>query len=394
MEADKFRERFQATVQFRIYLVVFLVVLSFSIMNLVVPLYAFRIGATQIQLGLLGFVYFGASVLFCPLFGRLSDKVGRPTVLLISILGNIITTVLMVQVNSIFPLIFLRALQGVAASAFWPIMEALVVDIAPSSKMGEAIGLYSFSYGLSFMIGPMIGGFILDNYQSALALWLSFLLLTFSIPVILVHKLVRKDSSEMNFRNAIPLPLHKPLQYKRSDHKILFFGFLSVFLYGLIAGEITALFPIFASIIGMSTTQIGLLLLEFGFARMIAFWGVGKLGDIFDKRLLSMIGVGMCGFIALIAFSSTFFQFLPILALIAIGLGAIYPSSLMLVSEVSQIRRGYYIGIYSSSLSLGMAIGSQLGGILAEYGEISTPYYFYSATCLVCMLVLTWLFRE
>lgn len=382
------------TVQFRLYLIVFFVVLAFSITQLVVPLYAFKVGASQLEIGLIGLVYFAASVPLSPLFGRLSDKVGRSHILVVSILGNAVTTILLIVAENVLGLVVLRAIQGILASAFWPITEACVADVAPPSKMGEAMSLFSISYGLSFMIGPTAGGFFLDNYSFDTAFLASFVLLIISIPAILIKRKTRSDCSNTDCKDESISTVHKLFETTEYEKRILFPCCLAVWLYGIIAGVVTAIFPVFAKVIGLTATQIGFLLMGYGFARIVAFWGAGKLGDRFDKKMLNIIGVGVCSSIMFVAVLRAFDHLFVVMALIGIGLGVIYPSSLALISAVSSTRRGLLIGFFDSSLSLGMAMGSQLGGALAEYGGLETPYYFCSAANIIGVMILTLQLRK
>ncbi len=95
--------------------------------------------------------------------GSLSDLFGRKKVLVWGLLGFGLTSLLCAIAPSSIFLIGARALQGVAGALLVPSSLALIISTFPSVKQGKAIGAWTAWTGISFIIGPLLGGFLVDS---------------------------------------------------------------------------------------------------------------------------------------------------------------------------------------------------------------------------------------
>ncbi len=121
------------------------------------------IGSDEAGAGL-AFGAFGVTALICrPFAGRLSDRLGRRPLLIAGALGCGVGMVLMPYVDSLALVVSLRLLQGVAEAAFFVAGFALLADLAPPSRMGEALSYNSLGLYLGIALGPFLGELLAER---------------------------------------------------------------------------------------------------------------------------------------------------------------------------------------------------------------------------------------
>ncbi len=109
--------------------------------------------------------YLVASTVFVPIWGKLSDLYGRKPILLIGISIFLIGSVLCgLSTNAEF-LIIARALQGLGSASLFTSALAIIADIIPAQDRGKYSGLFGAVFGLSSVVGPLVGGFLTDNFS-------------------------------------------------------------------------------------------------------------------------------------------------------------------------------------------------------------------------------------
>ena len=146
-----------------LFAVMFLVMVGFGIIIPVLPFYAENIGATPIQLGFLMAVYSLTQLLFAPIWGRISDRIGRKPVIIIGILGLSLSFYLMAISTSLWMLFVARIIGGILSSANMPTVMAYVADITSPEDRGKGMGVVGAATGLGFVFGPSIGWGLFKN---------------------------------------------------------------------------------------------------------------------------------------------------------------------------------------------------------------------------------------
>ena len=149
-------------------LVVFTAFVGFQFLSPFLPLYVHELGVTDpaqmaIWSGVLMAVTPAVSALLGPLWGRLSDRVGRKIMLIRSLAGFVVIIAAMGLVTSVYQLFVARALQGVFAG--FSVMAMAVASVScPRDKVPVAIGRVQSAQLLSAAVGPFLGGYIASHF--------------------------------------------------------------------------------------------------------------------------------------------------------------------------------------------------------------------------------------
>ncbi len=175
-----------------IFAVVLVDMLSFSIVLPLLPYLAGELGASAFQIGLLGAVYPIAQFFGAPLLGRLSDRIGRKPVLILSIIGTVAGFVVLATARALPILFASRALDGITGGNI-SVAQAYIADVTTREERGKALGMIGAAFGLGFILGPVTGG-LLSGISYAAPAWLgaglalaNALLVTTSVPESLTH---------------------------------------------------------------------------------------------------------------------------------------------------------------------------------------------------------------
>lgn len=107
--------------------------------------------------------YLLTSTVTIPVYGKLSDLYGRRPMLLIGIAIFLVGSVLSGLSQEMWQLILFRALQGLGAGALFPISLAVIGDLFTPAERGKYQGLFGAVFGIAFIVGPFLGGFLTDN---------------------------------------------------------------------------------------------------------------------------------------------------------------------------------------------------------------------------------------
>jgi MFS transporter, DHA1 family, multidrug resistance protein len=352
-----------------LFLVMFLVYIGFGIIIPVLPFYAEKIGATPTQLGLLMAVYSFMQLLFAPMWGRISDRIGRKPVMLLGVSGLAISFFLMAISTKLWMLFAARIIGGFLSAANMPTTQAYAADITDSENRGKGMGVIGAAIGLGFVFGPAIGG-IFSKFSLSLPFYIAGISSLITLGLIF---LFLKESSTVESRQEHSekrLSFWHALQGKLSILYILQF-FISLSLSGL---ETT--FAYFAAKkAGLDAANLGYIFMIMGFASAIVQGGmIGKLTKRYGENGVIQGGiiVSTIGF-AVILLVNSFTTAAIYLTIFGVGNGVIRPCISSLLTKSSTAGHGSVTGLLSSFDSLGRIIGPPLGGLIYSIA-IGLPY--------------------
>jgi MFS transporter, DHA1 family, tetracycline resistance protein len=129
---------------------------GFGIVLPILPLYARRYHATSLEAALLVAAFSAATFVFSPLWGRVSDRVGRKPVLIVSLVGTAVGSLVTGLAGGLAILFVGRLLDGISGSSV-SVAQAAVADLAPPAERPRLFGLLGAAFGIGFVAGPAIG---------------------------------------------------------------------------------------------------------------------------------------------------------------------------------------------------------------------------------------------
>lgn len=351
-----------------LFMIMFLVMVGFGIIIPVLPFYAEELGASPTELGLLMAIYSLMQFIFAPMWGGISDRIGRKPVILIGIFGLSLSFFIMALSTQLWMLFVARVIGGILSAANMPTVMAYVADITTNEERGKGMGIVGAATGLGFIFGPAIGGvftninlhapFYIAGVVSLLTLFLVLFILKESIHLS-EHKAAKRN--KLSWRNILQDPL-----------SMLYFlqFFISVSLAGL-----EATFAYFAAEkAGLDAVTLGYIFMIMGLASAAVQGSMGKLTKKYGETIIIQAGIviSAIGF-GLILFTQNFTTAAIFLAVFGVGNGVIRPSVSSLLTKTSKVGHGTATGYLSSFDSLGRIIGPVLGGFLYSI-MIGLPY--------------------
>ena len=140
----------------------FLVALDQTIVGTALPKIVTDLGGNDLYTWVVT-IYLLTSTITVPFYGKLSDIYGRRPMLMIGITLFLVGSVLSGLSQEMWQLILFRGIQGLGAGALFPIALAVIGDLFTPAERGKYQGLFGAVFGISFLIGPGLGGFLTDN---------------------------------------------------------------------------------------------------------------------------------------------------------------------------------------------------------------------------------------
>jgi DHA1 family tetracycline resistance protein-like MFS transporter len=402
---------FQAAPRRRVLLTVFLTILLDLIgFGMILPLltfYAQEFHATPLQIGLLFSSYSLTQLLFAPLLGRLSDRVGRRPVLLGSIAGSVLSYALFAAAPSYAVLLLARSLSGVAA-ANYAIAQAYMADVSSPAERSKAMGLVGAAFGLGFVLGPALSGILAlahlgPRLVPATAAGLSainLLMASVSLPESLSPEL-RRDAAA---RKGSWLGITELREVWRDSplRGLMVLFFLVMFCFSMME---TTLALFCQARFGFGHRETAWLFVFVGVVLVIVQGGLlGRLIRRFGERRLILSGIVLMALgLALLPLTPAsippvwprlWLVFLSLL-LLAVGQGVHNPSTTGLLSRLAgQESQGSTIGLSRSFGALARILGPSAGTWIFGFAGAGWPFWTAGGLMLVALGVAVNVLRE
>jgi DHA1 family tetracycline resistance protein-like MFS transporter len=154
-----------------LFSVIIIDLIGFGIVLPILPFYATEYGASPPMLGLILTSYAAAQFICAPLWGRLSDRIGRRPVMLMTIAGTSASLFALASADSIAWLLLARLLAG-GFGANITVATAYLTDITEEHERTRWMGMVGASFGIGFVLGPAVGG-LLSPYGHDLPMYVA-----------------------------------------------------------------------------------------------------------------------------------------------------------------------------------------------------------------------------
>ena len=366
----------------------FISMLGFGIVVPLLPIYANQLGATPIEIGLINGGFSLAILVFLPLVGRFSDRLGRK-VFLCSGLGILtIASLGFIWAQNPLQLILVRCFQGLGASMHLPIAQAYLGDITPKGEEGRWMGRFNGVLFSAAGLGPLFGGLMTDLF-SASATFLGMAVLSvigLIATIILLPEVAGKTA--VGSTGAIFTGLKRSGKLKGA--------FTFQIANGFVMACMMTFLPLFASQnLGLSISLIGLLIASQTPMALLQIY-TGTLADKHSRRMLVIAGgMSAVAFIVLLTITNSFWPLLAMYVLMAAGIAFAMPSvTAYVVEEGRNFGMGTSMALFMMAMQVGTGVGPIMLGGIVELAGIKSAFYSAAAILLVGIAVFSWFIRK
>lgn len=374
-----------------IFLTILLSTIGFGVCIPVLPLYAEKFGASEFTNGLLTGVFALVMFVFAPLWGKLSDRIGRRPVLIFSVLGSAAGYFIMGWAGSLMWLFVARIIDG-ASGGNIAAAQAYIADITSQESRSKAMGMIGAAFGLGFIIGPAIGGILAKWSPHAPFYFVGVLCLVNALLVF--TSLPESLPLEKRKEAHTELPLRELLHH--ADSRIFVRVAASYFVCLAAFSIMTAVFSLFGKHrFGLDEQQIGYIMAAIGVIGVIVQGGVlRRLLPVFGEVKLARTGfVLLLISFLLLPLTQGMSSMLAVSCLIALGNSLTQPTLNGLASRsVDPAWQGRAMGMLQSAASLGRGLGPVMGGWLlgfdrgaVHYGR--TPFWIAAALMIGTLFI-------
>ncbi len=362
-----------------LFLIVFVDLVGFGVVIPLLPYYALHFHASAEEVTALMACYSFAQLFSSPILGRLSDKVGRKPILLISLAVSVLSYVWLGFSTSLWMLFAARLLAGAGAGNI-AAAQAYITDVTPPEQRAKGMGMIGAAFGLGFTLGPAIGGLLAGSHPTAASLARpAFAAAVLSATAFVLAFLLLKESLSPELRGQANRPGRIELAqeaFRRPGLRliIILFFFTTFAFSGL-----ESTFALWAfSGFGWGPEQVGWIFFYVGLVlaavqgglirRLVPRLGEGKL--VITGAVL--LALGLLG----LGFSHDLAEILIVMGVLALGLGVFSPSMTSLVSKAAGAdERGGILGVNQSGQSLARILGPLIAGPIYTAGGRNAPYY-------------------
>jgi MFS family permease len=382
-----------------LYVAVFVATMGISMVSPLLPVYAERLGATGIWLGLTFSVFAIVQTFVGPFAGRLSDRYGRKPFIVAGLLVYLIAALGYLTAQNFYQVIAFRAFSGLGTSLIFSVARAYVGDLTPRGQEGRWLGVFATADIVGFGTGPLVAGVLREvlGFRSvfvamAAMMALSALVLTLWLPrhspAELERRATRKAGgtvgrTDRTFREAL------------GDRVVL-----AVTLHaGMVAVAAGATLSFLAlrleEGIGATPIMIGLAFAMQDITGGLAQPVLGRIADRRDRRLL--VAGGLAAYAALLVSLGVVPSYGAAVAVL-LGMGATSSLSMVAAGAIQVVagRRagmGTVLGLSSASNGIGIVAGSLLSGVVVSLFQLEGAFFFGGAVMAAGIPLFLWLTR-
>lgn len=388
-----------------IFVTVFIDLLGFGIVLPLLPRYADAFGASHLQLGLLMASFSAMQLVFAPVWGGISDRIGRRPVLLIGLAGSTISYAMFGYVTTlgatgtmlglaVLPWLFITRIGAGIAGATIPTAQAYIADCTSRENRTKGMALIGAAFGIGFTFGPLIGAaFVSDEVNGAPSPMAGY---------------VAAILSGCAFLWALA-KLPESLKQGESDKAGKFhlkhigaaFGDAAIGMVLLTIFVTTCAFAQFESTLSLLTEALGesdqdnfLIFAYVGFILTLSQgFIVRRLSTKLEPKLLALGGtavmiVGLL-LIGLAGKNGSVSQLFMVLPIAVVGFSAVTPSLQALLSlRTATENQGEILGLGQSMSALARIAGPVIGMRMFDETHVEWPYWTGAAMMVVGLVLV------
>ncbi|MGB3460257.1 MAG: MFS transporter [Halobacteriota archaeon] len=378
---------------FTLFFSIFAAILGLGILSPLLPSLAEDLGATGFWVGMIFSGYAISRAIIMPIMGGLSDKYGRKIFIASGLVLLAVISLLYLPAHNEYTLTAVRLLHGLAAGMVIPVALAYAGNVAPEGKEGKTMGIFNMVFYLGLAAGPLFGGILWHVFGEASVFYIM------SGISALAFLLVLPFLPEVKNPNASKTEEHVPFKtiIKHDAAKIII---LITLITAFRTAVLMSFLPSLASGFNINAAQVGIIIFVGIFFTAILQPYFGTVADKLSKykMLLQIIIGSFIGTIVLFMVPLCNDLITLLLVNVIIGIGAAI--SMPVTTDIAvligkKVGIGYWMGIFSTTISVGIIIAPLMSGVVLDYSGINSVFYFAGIVSLLftftgCYYVWKW----
>lgn len=372
--------------QFVILMTIFIDATGYAMVIPLLSFYTVSFNLGAFGLGILMNMFALMQFIFSPIMGRLSDKYGRRTLLLISISLSSASFFMFTIATSYYILLISRMFSGMATEV--SIAQAYMADITTNKRRTSGLGKVRAAFSAGVIVGPSIGGFLsVFGYWApgVIAIGLTLLNLIFVyffLPEPKKNSVSSNYYKNSSFLNNLKNSLKKPLL-----PSLLFVFFIMTLSFA----AIPVLIPFLTfAFFNFNEIQLSFVFVYIGALQLIIQgFLIGKLSEKMGEGLLIIFGLlsVLIGMIIMPTIPNLILFFI-LVAMLSLGSGLVRTAIPSIISKISsEDEQGGFLGVTQSVASFALIPGPLFAGFFYEYFGLSTPFYFSAILLFLAFLM-------
>jgi len=348
-----------------------------------IPLFIRNLDASVFEVGIVLFISNASATFTMILSGYLSDKYGRRKIIVLSGIIQFITPLLFMSAKKWVETIIYASLNIISVSLFVSSRAAMIIDLSERESAGEVFGLMNTAWPIGGLIGPFIGGLVVDRYgwnfffYFICALATPYLLIGLFLPES-AKRLYKAETGKTQF------------SLRHIASTLAFFIILHI-IANMSVGALSTVLPFYLTEqFGKTKTEVGIFFsVGTGLAALISQPSSGFLSDKIGRKKIIALSVLPIPILYML-FTATNDYLLSLLVYMGIyGLwSATWPASNVYIAEIFPHRnRGLAAGIRLTSVRLGTTIGPLMGGFLWDNSDIHAVFHYLAAFMTIALLM-------
>ena len=357
-----------------ILITLFIDLTGFGMIIPLLPFYAQTFHAGPTALGILVTSFSVMQFLFSPLLGKLSDRVGRRPVLLLSILTSLLSFLLFATATSYLVLLLSRIVAGLATES--AVAQAYIADVTSEADRATGMGKVGAAVGAGFIVGPAMGGllsgygFSAPGFAAAALAAVNFVFVVLFLP---------ESMRKRNRQNKAGRPSRGRLLRRVFTTPLINSVLIILFFLTLAFATIPVIVPLLSlSFFGFGSVETSYLFIYVGVIQIVlqGFLIRRLVQKSGEERLIVVGPLFMMVGMLLMPLSPNLLLFGVALALIAFANGLIQTAVPSFISKRTPAdEQGGFLGAAQSIMSIARIPGPLVAGFLFEVLGLSAPFY-------------------
>ncbi|HUI87699.1 MAG TPA: MFS transporter [Anaerolineales bacterium] len=361
-----------------IFFIMLMDIVGLSILGPIAPYIVKRYSNNALMVTLLFAIYAFAQFFAAPALGKISDRVGRRPVLLISVFGSAVGYFVFGLGGALWILFLSRLMDGITGGNL-STAAAYIADVSNREERAKNFTLLGMAYGVGFILGPALGGALgqvsvdAPIFAAGVISLISVILIYFMLPESLTQE--QREQQPLHVRDFNPLAAIGDMARKPGIALIL----IVTALFNFTFDGINASLPVFVvDKFSIQPWQIGLLFVIVGISTAVMQGTLVRtmLPKYGEKRLAIVSLLGEAIGAVLIFLAPSFWTLFPILLLQSAVVSFIFSAlSTLAANRVTDREQGQLAGVGAALNGLAAALGPLWAGVVYDHIMAGSPLW-------------------